>query len=123
MESTGVYWIPPYELLEEAGFEVLLMNPRLFHAVSGRKTDVKDCQWIQQLHSCRKKKDVIAKALEGNYRKEHLLALKQAYAAYEFFHSLRNWHRHDSLAQRQSVCFLARPMPRKQKIRGQGTQQ
>ena len=51
MESTGVYWIPPYEFLEEAGFEVLLVNARFFKAVPGRKTDVQDCQWIQQLHS------------------------------------------------------------------------
>jgi transposase len=171
MESTGVYWIPPYELLEEAGFEVLLVNARFFKAVPGRKTDVQDCQWIQQLHSygllrgsfrptneivslrayvrqrsrlfesagtqvqlmhksltlmniqlnhvisditglsgtniiqailrgqrdpkalaelcagnCRKNKDLIAKALEGNYRKEHVFSLEQAYEAYEFFH-------------------------------------
>jgi len=171
MESTGVYWIVPYEMLEEAGFEVLLVNARFFKAVPGRKTDVRDCQWIQQLHSygllrgsfrpeqdivelrsyvrqrsrlfesagtqvqlmhkaltqmniqlnhaisditgmtgmniikailegerdpvvladlsvagCRKKIDLIAKALEGNYRREHLFSLKQAYEAYEFFH-------------------------------------
>lgn len=171
MESTGVYWIPPYELLEETGFEVLLVNARFFKAVPGRKTDVLDCQWLQQLHSygllrgsfrptndivklrsyvrqrsrlfesaatqvqlmhkaltlmniqlnhvisditgmtslniiraildgkrdpialanlsvagCRKKLDLIAKALEGNYRQEHVFALKQAYEAYEFFH-------------------------------------
>src|SRR5579863_749138 len=171
MESTGVYWIPPYEMLDEAGFETLLVNARFFKSVPGRKTDVQDCQWIQQLHSygllrgsfrpsneivelrsyvrqrsrlfesagtlvqlmhkaltqmniqlnhvisditgvsglniirailegdrdphkladlsvngCRKKKDLIAKALEGNYRKEHVFALEQAYEAYEFFH-------------------------------------
>lgn len=171
MESTGVYWIVPYEMLEEAGFEVLLVNARFFKSVPGRKTDVQDCQWIQQLHSygllrgsfrpskdivelrayvrqrsrlfesaatqvrlmhkaltqmniqlnhvisditgvtgmniiqailqgtrdpkaladlsvggCRKNIDVIAKALEGNFRKEHLFALEQAHEAYEFFH-------------------------------------
>jgi transposase len=175
MESTGSYWIVPYELLEEAGFEVLLVNAKYFKAVPGRKTDVQDCQWIQQLHSygllstsfrpnnnivelrayvrqrsrlfesagiqiqlmhkaliqmniqlnhvisditgmtgtriiqailngekdpsilanlsvgsCKKKRDLIIKALEGNYRKEHLLSLKQAYAAYEFFHQQIN---------------------------------
>jgi transposase len=51
MESTGVYWIPVYELLERRGFEVLLVNARHIKNVPGRKTDVKDCQWIQQLHS------------------------------------------------------------------------
>lgn len=172
MESTGVYWIVPYEMLEEAQFEVLLVNARFFKSVPGRKTDVQDCQWIQQLHSygllrgsfrpsheivelrayvrqrsrlfeaagiqvqlmhkaltqmniqlnhvisditgvtglniiraildgkrdpkaladlsvngCRKKIDIIAKALEGNFRQEHLFALKQAHEAYEFFHN------------------------------------
>jgi transposase len=171
MESTGVYWIVPYEMLEEAGFEVLLVNARFFKSVPGRKTDVQDCQWIQQLHSygllrgsfrpspqivelrsyvrqrsrlfesaavqvqlmhkaltqmniqlnhaisditgvtgmniiqailqgkrdpkalaelsvglCRKNMNTIAKALEGNYRSEHLFALEQAHEAYQFFH-------------------------------------
>lgn len=171
MESTGVYWIPSYEMLEEAGFEVLLVNARFFKSVPGRKSDVQDCQWIQQLHSygllrgsfrpsndvvelrsyvrqrsrlfelaaaqvqlmhkaftqmniqlnhaisditgvtglnivrailrgerdpkaladlsvngCRKNMDVIAKALEGNYREEHVFALEQAYESFEFFH-------------------------------------
>ena len=164
MESTGVYWIVPYEMLEEAGFEVLLVNARFFKNVPGRKTDVQDCQWIQQLHSygllrgsfrpsnetvvlrsyvrqrsrlfelaatqvmlmhkaltqmnvqlnhvisditgvtglniiraiiqgkrnpknlaqlsagqCRKNIELIAKALEGNFRTEHVFALKEAY--------------------------------------------
>ena len=171
MESTGVYWIVPYEMLDEAGFEVLLVNARFFKSVPGRKTDVQDCQWIQQLHSygllrgsfrpsneivelrsyvrqrsrlfesagiqvqlmhkaltqmniqlnhvisditgvtglniirailkgtrrpqtlanlsvgaCRKNMDLIEKALEGNFRKEHIFVLEQAHEAYEFFH-------------------------------------
>jgi transposase len=171
MESTGVYWIVPYEMLEQAGFEVYLVNARFFRNVPGRKSDVQDCQWLQQLHSygllqgsfrpsneiielrsyvrqrsrlfesaaqqmqlmhkaltqmnlqlnlvisditgvtglniiqavlrgernpmllaelavgsCRNKKELIAKALDGNYRKEHLFALEQSYEAYEFFH-------------------------------------
>lgn len=51
MESTGVYWIPLYEILDARGFEVLLVNARDVKNVPGRKTDVKDCQWLQQLHS------------------------------------------------------------------------
>jgi transposase len=51
MEATGVYWIPLYEILEEEGFEVCLVNARHLKNVSGRKTDVMDCQWIQQLHT------------------------------------------------------------------------
>jgi len=50
MESTGVYWIPVYEILEQRGFEVLLVNARDTKNVPGRKTDVQDAQWIQQLH-------------------------------------------------------------------------
>jgi transposase len=49
MESTGVYWIPLYELLESRGFTVLLINARHVKNVSGRKSDVLDCQWLQQL--------------------------------------------------------------------------
>jgi transposase len=49
MESTGVYWIPLFELLESRGFTVLLINARHVKNVSGRKSDVLDCQWIQQL--------------------------------------------------------------------------
>ena len=49
MESTGVYWIPLYEVLECRGFEVLLVNARHVKNVSGRKSDVLDCQWLQQL--------------------------------------------------------------------------
>ena len=51
MESTGVYWIPVYEILEERGFEVYLVNARHLKNVPGRKTDVLDCQWLQQLHT------------------------------------------------------------------------
>ena len=52
MESTYIYWIPVYEMLEEAGLEVILANARQMHNVPGRKTDMQDCQWIQCLHSC-----------------------------------------------------------------------
>ncbi len=171
MESTGVYWIPVYDILAQAGIDVILVNAYYLKTVPGRKTDVKDCQWIQQLHAygllrgsfrpddegvmlrgyvrqrsrlfelasqqvqlmhkalvqmnlqlnhvvsditgatgmniiraivsgerspavlakyrdCRCKKDEkeIAKALDGNYRQEHLLAVKHALAAYDFFH-------------------------------------
>lgn len=52
MESTYVYWIPVYEVLESLGIEVLLVNARTLHNVPGRKTDMSDCQWLQLLHSC-----------------------------------------------------------------------
>lgn len=170
MESTGVYWIPIYEILEEQGFEVYLVNARQVKNVTGRKTDILDCQWLQQLHTygllqasfrppeeicalralvrqrdtlikscsreiqhmqkalqqmnikltnvigditgvtgmrimrdlvagqqdphrlaqhrdprCKKSAAEIAKALQGNYKLEHLFALKQALQAYDFF--------------------------------------
>lgn len=51
MEATGVYWVILYEMLEEAGLDVWLVDGRQTKQVPGRKTDVKDCQWTQQLHS------------------------------------------------------------------------
>ena len=51
MESTGVYWVPLFQKLEVAGLEVVLVNAQTLKHVPGRKTDVQDCQWIQQLHS------------------------------------------------------------------------
>jgi len=51
MESTGVYWIPLFEMLDAAGFEVHLVNARHVRSVPGRKSDVLDCQWLQQLMS------------------------------------------------------------------------
>ena len=129
MESTGVYWIPLYEMLDAAGFEVHLVNARHVRSVPGRKSDVMDCQWLQQLmsygllrggfrpaesicalravwrhrdmllsyqarhvqhlqkamtqmnvqlHHVISDEAQIAAALQGNWRDEHLFALKQA---------------------------------------------
>lgn len=170
MESTGIYWVPPYEILEARGFDVCLVNARHLKNVPGRKSDVLDCQWIQQLHNygllrasfrpeeeicalrsyvrhrnnliryrsahiqhmqkalqlmnvqltnvisditgvtgmqiiraivagernpvqlaqfrdprCKSSEEEIAKALEGNYRPEHVFALKQALELYDFY--------------------------------------
>jgi transposase len=52
MESTGVYWIPVYDVLERAGLEVFLVNAYHVKSVTGRKSDLLDCQWIQKLHGC-----------------------------------------------------------------------
>lgn len=60
MESTGVYWIPIFQILEAYGFDVLLVNARHVKNVPGRKTDVQDCQWLQYLHS--------VGLLRGSYR-------------------------------------------------------
>jgi transposase len=51
MESTGVYWVPIYEILEARGLEVLLVRPRDLKNVAARKSDVSDCQWLQRLHT------------------------------------------------------------------------
>ena len=170
MESTGVYWVPVYEVLEARGFDVSLVNARHLKNVPGRKSDVADCRWIQQLHTygllgssfrpdeeicvlrslvrqrtnlvssrsrqiqlmqkamelmnvkltevvsditgvtgmsiiraivqgerdakqlaqlrnpqCKKSEDEIAMALEGTYQFEHLFALRQALAGYDFY--------------------------------------
>jgi len=170
MESTGVYWIPVYELLEARGLQPQVVNARHIKNVPGRKTDIQDCQWIQGLHSvgllcgsfrpadeivalraylrhraawiehraahiqhmqkalqqmnvqlplvvtditgvtgqaiiraivagqrdpqqlaalrdarCKKSAQELAKALTGNYRPEHLFALQQALALYDFY--------------------------------------
>lgn len=170
MESTGVYWIPLFEILEERGFEVALVNAKHLKNVAGRKTDWSDCQWIRIVHAygllsasfrppaaiaalraylrhrkmlveyaachvqhmqkalmqmnlhlhhvlsditgvtgmkilralfdgerdpqrlaqlrdarVKSSEETIAKALHGNYRPEHLFALKQAFDLYEFY--------------------------------------
>ena len=51
MESTGVYWVAAYEVLRDRGLEVCLVDARATKQVAGRKSDISDCQWIQQLHS------------------------------------------------------------------------
>lgn len=52
MESTGVYWVPVFEILEDRGLDVVLVNAREARNVPGRKTDVNDAQWLQRLHAC-----------------------------------------------------------------------
>ena len=71
MESTGVYWIPLFEILEARGFEVLLVNARHVKHVPGRKTDVNDAQWIQQLHQFG--------LLRGSFRPAQAIAALRAY--------------------------------------------
>lgn len=51
MESTSVYWIPLFQILEAAGIEVCLVNARHCKNLPGRKTDISDCQWLQYLQS------------------------------------------------------------------------
>jgi transposase len=70
MESTYIYWVPVYELLESRGFEVLLVNARQLHNVPGRKTDMSDCQWLRLLHSCG--------LLRGSFRPEEAICRLRA---------------------------------------------
>ena len=69
MESTGIYWIPPHELLEAQGLQVLLVDTRQLARVPGRdkKTDPTDCEWIQRLHSCG--------LLRGSFRPEEAICM------------------------------------------------
>ena len=71
MESTGIYWIPIYEILEAEGFKAYLVNARHIKNVPGRKSDVKDCQWIQRLHSFG--------LLNGSFRPEGEICVLRAY--------------------------------------------
>lgn len=71
MESTGVYWIPAFEVLEARGFHVILVNARYAKNVPGRKTDVSDAGWLRQLHSYG--------LLRGSFRPEAEIATLRAY--------------------------------------------
>lgn len=71
MESTGVYWIPLYQILEERGFEVKLVNAHHVKNVPGRKSDVQDCRWLQRLHSYG--------LLSGSFRPEAQVCVLRSY--------------------------------------------
>ena len=71
MESTGVYWIPLFQVLERNGFEVRLVNASHAKNVPGRKSDVKDCQWLQQLHTFG--------MLRGSFRPEGKMCVVRSY--------------------------------------------
>lgn len=71
MESTGVYWIPLFQILETRGFEVKLVNAYHVKSLPGRKTDVQDCQWLQQLHSYG--------LLAGSFRPEDQICVLRSY--------------------------------------------
>jgi transposase len=71
MESTSVYWTTIYSILEMAGIEVFLVNPRKFRMVPGRKTDVLDCQWLQTLH--------LYGLLTGSFHPEEKIAELRSY--------------------------------------------
>jgi transposase len=71
MESTGVFWVPLYEILTAHGFEVVLANAKYVKNVPGRKTDVQDCQWLQQLHSYG--------LLQGSFLPDELISVLRGY--------------------------------------------
>jgi transposase len=71
MESTGVFWIPPFQILQRHGIEVKLVNARQARNVPGRKTDVSDCQWLQRLHTYG--------LLSGSFRPEDQVCVLRSY--------------------------------------------
>lgn len=137
MESTGIYWVPLFEILEAHGIDVVLSNARDVKHVPGRKTDVNDAQWLHVVSDitgktgmriirailsgerdpsllakfrdvrCKASVEMITKALEGNFRPEHLLSLDQSVALYDTYQKhaiecdrrieeiLKNLHRAD----------------------------
>uniref|UniRef100_UPI0039C683EB IS110 family transposase n=1 Tax=Scytonema sp. PCC 10023 TaxID=1680591 RepID=UPI0039C683EB len=70
-ESTGVYWISVFQILESHGFEVKLVNAQQVKTVPSRKTDVLDCQWLQQLHTYG--------LLSGSFRPEDQICVLRSY--------------------------------------------
>lgn len=74
MESTGIYWIPLFQILERRGFQVILVNARQVKNVTGRKSDVQDCQWIQRLHTYG--------LLQGSFRPEDPYCVLRTYLRY-----------------------------------------
>jgi transposase len=88
MEATGVYWMTVYELLEQSGIEVTLVNPRYYKNVAAQKTDVKDSQWLHQLHA-------------------HGL-LKPSHIASEEYRQLRTYLHERNLLQNQKSATLNR---------------
>ena len=88
MEATGVYWIVIYEILERQGFQVTLVNAKHFKNVDAQKTDVKDCQWLHQLHA------------NGLLRASHI--------AEEVYRELRGYLHERNLLQKQKSDTLNR---------------
>lgn len=79
MESTGVYWVPVFEVLQSRGLQVIVANAREARAVPGRKSDVNDAQWLQRLHACgllrpsfRPERDIAALRAYLRLRERHL---------------------------------------------------
>lgn len=88
MEATGVYWLPLYEILEARGLEVVLVNARHVKNVPGRKSDVSDCEWLQELHS--------VGLLRGSFRPAAHIA------------TLRSYLRHRESLVRSAVTVMNR---------------
>ena len=93
MESTGVYWIPLFQILDRAGFEVKLVNARHVKNVPGRKTDVSDCQWLQRLHTYG--------LLNGSFRPQDQVCVLRSY-----------WRHRDNLVR---YCWRRRKLVRKRR--------
>lgn len=88
MEATGVYWMALYEMLEQQGLKVTIVNPKHFKNVDAQKTDVKDCQWLHQLHA------------HGLLRSSHIAA--------ELYRELRSYIHERNIIQNQKSDTLNR---------------
>jgi transposase len=75
MESTGVYWVPVFEVLARRGLDVQLVSTKHLRSVPGRKTDVLDCQWIQHLHECG--------LLRGSFRPEDIVCVVRGFVRHK----------------------------------------
>lgn len=113
MEATSVYWIGLFQLLQARGFDVIVVNPQQIKQVSGRKTDVSDCQWIQQLHSYgllqasfRPTRDI---SIVQTYWRQRERLVQQAADAIRLMHKaldLMNLHLHKAISDLAGVTGL-----------------
>jgi hypothetical protein len=95
MESTGVYWVPVYEVLEGRGLTVVLANARDCKTVPGRKSDVNDAQWLQRLHACG--------LLRASFRPTRDIAALRTYMR------IREWHLEYAAADMQHMQKVTCP--------------
>jgi len=114
MESTGVYWIPLYQILESRGIEVCLVNARHVKNVPGRKSDVCDCQWLQYLHACgllrasfRPKEDVCALRSLLRHRDTHITNAAAQVQRMQKSLALMNVHLHNVISDITGKTGLA----------------
>ena len=111
LESTGVYWIPLYDILEQRGMRPCLVNARHMKNVPGRRTDWHECQWLQFLHSVgllrasfRPEQDICAVRAVLRHRSELVMAASQHV---QHMHKALTEVRHDTVAKQPNPVRIS----------------